>query len=67
MSEAIIEEIRKVNFKKGDVLFMRTREHMTDNQYSRIREGVEKILPEGVQVLLCEGIDEIGVIRKEES
>lgn len=66
MAEVQIEAIKKVSFKKGDILFLRVKEQLTDQQYTRLNEEVKKMLPEGVKVLLCEGIEEIGIISEEE-
>ncbi len=66
MAEVKIEDIKKVSFKEGDILFLRCKEPLTDMQYARLLEGVKEMLPEGVKVLLCEGIEEIGIITPED-
>ena len=66
MAELQIEDIRKVSFKKGDVLVVKAPITFSDNQYAKIVADCRKVLPEGVGLLILDNGKDIAVLEKEE-
>lgn len=52
--------------RPGDTLILRVKEHVTEEEYDRLRKGVEARIP-GVGVLLIGGIDQMLVYRPDET
>ena len=66
MAEVTIEDIKKVSFKKGDVMVIKAPLILNDNQYNEIIQRCAKILPKGVSLLILDNGKEITILGKEE-
>lgn len=65
MPEVQIKDIKKVNFKKGDFLIVKSPSILSDNEYARMKQYCEKVLPKGVGLLILDNGKDVVVLEKE--
>lgn len=58
--------IAKLSVKAGDVVVLKSSEHLSDVTYARIQNFVQPFLPDGVKVLILDRSLELSVLTREE-
>lgn len=67
MAEVMIEDIKKVSFKEGDVVVLTTPHNLTNEQADYIRSQLMSDMPQGVKGILLEGGITMSVLTREEN